>query len=126
MFVCLCFFKFVPVYNLYFFTAELKSKSEGEPPSFTAPLKDRSIEDGSAARFDVRVLGQPNPKVSWYKDGEEITDVRFPHIKVLEEENLHSILITEGKLKDAGEYKVTASNDYGDVSSSSHLFVEGA
>ena len=109
-----------------FFTTELKSKCEGEPPSFTAPLKDRSIEDGSAARFDVRVLGQPTPKVSWYKDGEEITDVRFPHIKVLEEENLHSILITEGKLKDAGEYKVTASNDYGDVSSSSHLFVEGA
>ena len=89
-------------------------------------MKDRSIEDGSAARFDVRVLGQPTPKVSWYKDGEEITDVRFPHIKVLEEENLHSILITEGKLKDAGEYKVIASNDYGDVSSSSHLFVEGA
>ena len=109
-----------------FLLTELKTKSEGEAPSFTAPLKDRSIEDGSAARFDVRVLGQPTPNVFWYKDGEEITDTRFPHIKVLQEGNLHSILITEGKLKDAGEYKVAARNDHGDVSSSSHLFVEGA
>lgn len=100
--------------------------AQSEAPSFTAPLTDRSIEDSSAARFDVRVRGKPTPTVTWYKDGEEITDEQFPHIKVLQEEDLYSILITEGKFEDAGTYKVLARNDLGEVSSNGLLFVEGA
>lgn len=107
-----------------FIPTALKTE-EGEAPSFTAPLRDRSIEDGSAARFDVRVRGNPTPTVTWYKGSEEITDEQFPHIKVFQEENLYSILITEGKVEDAGQYKVVAKNDLGEVSSTSNLFVEG-
>lgn len=110
--------------TIIFISTALKTE-EGEAPSFTAPLKDRSIEDGSAARFDVRVRGKPSPAVTWYKDDEEITDEQFPHIKVFREGNLYSILITEGKVEDAGQYKVTAKNDLGEVSSTSNLFVEG-
>ena len=99
--------------------------TQGEAPSFTAPLKDRSIEDSSAARFDVRFRGKPSPTVTWYKDGEEINDEQFPHIKVFQEEDLYSILITEGKVEDAGLYKVIARNDLGEVSSTANLFVEG-
>ena len=115
----------LPQKKITFLPTELETKREGEPPSFTASLKDRSIEDGSAARFDVRVRGQPTPKVTWYKADEEITDERFPHIKVFQEDNLNSILITEGKLEDAGQYKVVARNDLGEVSSTAELFVEG-
>ena len=111
--------------KIIFLPTELETKGKGEPPSFTASLKDRSIEDGSAARFDVRVRGQPTPKVTWHKAGEEITDEKFPHIKVFQEDNLYSILITEGKLEDAGQYKVVAMNDLGEVSSTAELFVEG-
>ena len=98
---------------------------QGEAPSFTAPLKDRSIEDSSAARFDVRVRGKPAPTVTWYKDGEDITDEQFPHIKVFQEDDLYSILITEGKFEDSGKYKVMAKNDLGEASSTANLFVEG-
>ena len=73
----------------------------------------------------MRMRGQPSPKVTWYKDGDEISDEKFPHIKVLQEDNLYSILITEGKIEDAGQYKVMAINDHGDVSSTAKLFVEG-
>lgn len=73
----------------------------------------------------MRVRGQPTPKVTWYKADEEITDERFPHIKVFQEDNLYSILITEGRLEDAGQYKVVAVNDLGEVSSTAELFVEG-
>lgn len=107
------------------FPAELESKRGGEAPRFTAPLKNRIIEDGSAARFDVRVRGQPAPQVTWYKDDEEITGHKFSHIKVFQEENLFSILITEGKIKDAGQYKVVAKNVLGDASSTASLIVEG-
>lgn len=111
--------------TIIFIPAALKTEG-GEAPSFTAPLKDRSIEDGGAARFDVRVRGKPTPAVTWYKGDEEIADEQFPHIKVFQEENLYSILITEGKVDDAGQYKVVAKNDFGEVSSTSNLFVEGA
>ena len=73
----------------------------------------------------MRVRGKPSPKVAWYKDGEEINDEQFPHIKLFQEEDLYSILITEGKFEDAGQYKVTAKNDLGEVSSTANLFVEG-
>ena len=73
----------------------------------------------------MRVRGKPTPVVTWYKGDEEITDEQFPHIKVFQEENLYSILITEGKIEDAGQYKVVAKNDFGEMSSSSNLFVEG-
>ena len=73
----------------------------------------------------MRVRGKPTPVVTWYKGSEEITDEQFPHIKVFQEENLYSILITEGKVEDAGQYKVVAKNDLGEVSSTSNLFVEG-
>lgn len=107
------------------FPVELESKREGEAPRFTAPLKNRIIEDGSAARFDVRVRGQPAPQVTWYKDDEEISGHKFSHIKVFQEDNLFSILITEGKIKDAGQYKVVAKNVLGDASSTASLVVEG-
>lgn len=107
------------------FSAELESKREGEAPRFTAPLKNRIIEDGSAARFDVRVRGRPAPQVTWFKDDEEITGHKFSHIKVFQEDNLFSILITEGKIKDAGQYKVVAKNVLGDASSTASLIVEG-
>jgi len=47
----------LPVTILFFILTALKTEG-GEAPSFTAPLRDRSIEDGSAARFDVRVRGK--------------------------------------------------------------------
>ena len=109
----------------YYFICLPSALGQGEAPSFTAPLTDRSIEDSSAARFDVRVRGKPTPTVTWFKDGKKISGEQFPHIKVLQERDLFSILITEGKFEDAGMYKVVAKNDLGEVSSTGVLFVEG-
>ena len=96
-----------------------------EKPLFTALLKDRTIEDGSVARFDVRVRGKPSPEVTWYKDNKKIQPENFPHIKVLSQDDLHSILITDGKYEDAGVYKCVAKNNAGETSCVGHLFVEG-
>ena len=96
-----------------------------EKPLFTALLKDRSIENGSVARFDVRVRGKPIPAITWYKDNKRITPESFPHIKILQDDNLHSILITDGRYEDAGVYKCVAKNRAGESSCTGHLFVEG-
>ena len=106
-------------------TQELQAAVLDEKPLFTASLKDRSIEDGSAARFDVRVRGKPIPEVTWYKDNRKIEQERFPDVKVLNEGDLHSILITDGRYEDAGVYKCVAKNRAGETSCVGHLFVEG-
>lgn len=41
-------------------------------------LVDRIIKDDSPVEFKVRVNGDPKPKITWLKDGEEvITDDRI-------------------------------------------------
>lgn len=102
-----------------------KPKTRDEAPVFTALLKDRSIETGSAARFDARAIGNPTPKVTWYKDDKEITPTAFPHMKVLDEGDLHSLLITEGTSKDSGVFKCVAKNSAGQDSTIGKLYVEG-
>jgi hypothetical protein len=102
-----------------------KPKLKDEAPVFTALLKDRSIETGSAARFDARAIGNPTPKVTWYKDDQEITSSTFPHMKILNEGDLHSLLITEGNNKDSGVYKCVAKNSAGQDSTVGQLYVEG-
>ena len=100
-------------------------KPEKQAPAFTLPLKDRSISAGSPARFDVRVRGKPEPDVKWHKDGAESPSDRHPNMKVVQEGDLHSLLVTEGTPRDAGEYKCTATNSEGRASCSAQLFVEG-
>lgn len=102
-----------------------KPQLKDEAPVFTALLKDRSIETSNAARFDARVIGNPTPTVTWYKDDQEITPTKFPHIKVLQEGDLHSLLITEGGMQDSGIYKCVAKNSAGQDSTVGNLFVEG-
>lgn len=105
--------------------APSKPQLKDEAPVFTALLKDRSIENGNAARFDARVIGNPTPIVTWYKDDQEITSTKFPHMKVLQEGDLHSLLITEGQFKDSGIFKCVAKNSAGQDSTVGNLFVEG-
>lgn len=102
-----------------------KPQLKDEAPVFTALLRDRSIETSNAARFDARVIGNPAPTVAWYKDDKEITPNKFPHMKILQEGDLHSLLITEGHLDDAGIYKCVAKNSAGQDSTVGNLFVEG-
>lgn len=106
-------------------TAPSKAKPKNEAPVFTALLKDRSIESGNAARFDARAIGNPTPTVTWYKDDKKITPSAFPHMKVLDEGDLHSLLITEGTSKDSGVFKCVAKNSAGQDSTIGKLYVEG-
>lgn len=106
-------------------TQGLKAAVLDEKPLFTALLKDRTIENGNAARFDVRVRGRPIPEVTWYKDNKQIEQESFPNVKVFTEDDLHSILITDGRYEDTGVYKCVAKNRAGETSCVGHLFVEG-
>lgn len=50
----------------------MKYKVE-EAPNFTAKLRDKTVPEFSHVRFMCSVTGLPAPKITWQKDGKDIT-----------------------------------------------------
>ena len=102
-----------------------RSRDSISGPEFQQELIDREVMEGDATRFEVRVTGRPVPKVTWYKDGEELE----PSSRMLflsdAETGVHSLLITQAEIDDEGEIRCVASNMGGSVACQAQLFVEG-
>ncbi|GFR06110.1 obscurin, partial [Trichonephila clavata] len=71
---------------------------------------------GKPVVFEAKVTGNPKPKIEWFKNDNKLES--GPHVKLSEEENKAILIIEDAKLDDAGEYKLTATNDQGEDSSS--------
>lgn len=104
--------------------AELLVDEAGEKPSFKSPHKDVNVTESDEARFDVRVAGQPEPVVEWFKNDTKITDEGRTVLLDDEEEDLFSLVIEHVKPEDAGVYKCVASNDVGETSCTANLQVQ--
>ncbi|XP_041477901.1 uncharacterized protein LOC121425834 isoform X6 [Lytechinus variegatus] len=59
---------------------------------------------GEPVRLSCRVGGNPVPKVIWSKDGRLLTSV--PRMKILQDEDIHTLLILECLPEDAGNYTI--------------------
>ncbi|KAJ8954873.1 hypothetical protein NQ318_016808 [Aromia moschata] len=91
-------------------------------PRFTQELQDTVALENEKAEFVAHFLGQPAPKVCWYKDGFEIFSSR--RIRILTETDRSVLTIHQCSLSDEGEIKCTATNRAGHVSSKAGLMVE--
>lgn len=99
------------------------SPAETVPPSFIQRLQSSTVRQGSQVRLDVRVTGIPAPVVKFYREGAEIqssTDFR-----IIQDGDLHSLLIAEAFPEDSGTYSVTATNSSGRATSTAELLVQG-
>lgn len=73
-------------------------------------------------RFEVKIDGNPPPKVLWYKN--DVLILPKKGITVVNNEDGNSILtLAETYVEDAGVYKCEASNSHGICSSSCQLVV---
>ncbi|XP_050518691.1 titin-like isoform X2 [Diabrotica virgifera virgifera] len=91
-------------------------------PRITQELQDTSALENEKAEFVVHFLGQPPPKVCWYKDAFEIFSSR--RIRILTENDRSVLTIHQCSLSDEGEIKCTATNRAGHVSTKCKLVVE--
>ncbi|KAL4640928.1 myopalladin isoform X2 [Arapaima gigas] len=102
-------------------------QSEGpimEPPHFIQKLKSREVPEGSKVRLDCIVRGLPIPEVRWFCEGKELEN--SPDIQIINNGELHSLIIAEAFEEDTGRYSCFASNFYGTDSTSAEIYVEGA
>ncbi|KAK1798688.1 hypothetical protein P4O66_006974 [Electrophorus voltai] len=93
------------------------------PPSFSLVFQDVEVVEGSAARFDCKIEGYPDPEVVWYKDDQPIKETR--HFQIDYEEDGHcSLVISEVCPDDDAKYMCKAVNTLGEACCTAELMVE--
>lgn len=92
-------------------------------PRFVEELVEKvdAVED-ERIEFRVRILGEPPPEVSWFKDGYEIFSSR--RTKIVNENDVSVLIIHQVALTDEGEIKCSATNRAGHVVTKSRLQVQ--
>lgn len=103
------------------FTAK---EPEGESPKFLQPLKSQEVFEGSAAKLEVRLSGEPEPDIEWFKDEEPIEEGRNFRIEFDDTDGC-VLVINSAKLEDKGMYRCVASNSFGKAISEAELLVTG-
>ncbi|KAF5272120.1 hypothetical protein FQA39_LY01202 [Lamprigera yunnana] len=93
-----------------------------EKPKFISDTKTETLGDyGSRINLICDAVGIPNPNVTWYKNGIEISNMET-HRYVIEEDN--SLVIKRLIMEDMGMFQCFAHNDAGESSISTWLKVK--
>ncbi|XP_045774482.1 obscurin isoform X7 [Maniola jurtina] len=93
-------------------------------PRITKSLIDMSVDVGQTLKLEVEVEGCPEPRIMWYKDGQEVTtDARIKIERDTQRLENYHLTVTLIKEEDGGEYEVRAENEMGSVSSKSTVTV---
>ncbi|XP_044758879.1 obscurin isoform X8 [Coccinella septempunctata] len=97
---------------------ERADRMKNDHPEFLVALKDTELLENTYLRFMVKVAGEPNPEISFFKDGHKILDNTEPYQIIREHSDVgfYELVIPEVKQKDAGSYKCVATNKYGEAS----------
>lgn len=98
-----------------------KSRPLASPQIQGRPRNSKLI-CGSDATFQVRVPGNPDPRITWFKNGRRIlTSSR--HI-LSYADGVATLTIRNCQSDDAGYYTILAENSKGRVATSVHLVIE--
>ena len=82
------------------------SDSEGVPfkPAFQVPLENVTASEGDDVILESVIVGNPEPQVTWYKDGVTLHPSATAHIRTLGD--CRRLLLKSIKCEDGGDYKV--------------------
>ncbi|EJD74527.1 CAMK/MLCK protein kinase [Loa loa] len=92
---------------------DLSMKMKGREPFFLVePIRNLVIEESTTLHIVCDIDGEPEPKVTWFKDHSLIKDDRFA---IQKEGTNHQITIASVLLSDEGVYTVEAENSSGKI-----------
>ncbi|XP_021324296.2 palladin isoform X2 [Danio rerio] len=93
-------------------------------PSFDQKLKHYKVFEGMPVTFSCKVMGDPKPKVYWFKDGKQISK-RSEHYRISRDpDGTCSLHTTAASLDDDGNYTIMAGNPAGRVSCTGRMMVQ--
>ncbi|XP_037998831.1 myosin light chain kinase, smooth muscle isoform X2 [Motacilla alba alba] len=105
------------------FLEEVAEERPHVKPYFTKKILDMEVVEGSAARFDCKIEGYPDPEVMWFKDDQPVKESRHFQIDYDEEGNC-SLTISEVCGDDDAKYTCKAVNSLGEATCTAELLVE--
>lgn len=91
-------------------------------PEFTNPLKNIEILDGEKLALSCSVNGDPEPQISWTKNGQKISSSEIMELKY--KNGIASLTINEVFPEDDGEYICTATNSIGSTETKSKVTIK--
>uniref|UniRef100_A0A2K5RX92 Myosin light chain kinase, smooth muscle n=1 Tax=Cebus imitator TaxID=2715852 RepID=A0A2K5RX92_CEBIM len=106
--------------------AFLEAIAEEKPhikPYFSKTIRDFEAVEGSAARFDCKIEGYPDPKVVWFKDDQSIRESCHFQIDYDEDGNC-SLIISDVCGDDGAKYTCKAVNSLGEATCTAEPIVE--
>lgn len=92
-------------------------------PTFTTELTKVEVEEGEEARFVAGIECYPKPEVEWLVGGTKIDDEGNYEIIEDEDNDTYTLVISNVKMRDSGNYKCVASNEVGRATSRGELVV---
>uniref|UniRef100_A0A8C1Q4N9 Palladin n=1 Tax=Cyprinus carpio TaxID=7962 RepID=A0A8C1Q4N9_CYPCA len=93
-------------------------------PFFDQKLKHYKVFEGMPVTFSCKVIGDPKPKVYWFKDGKQISK-RSEHYRISRDpDGTCSLHTAAASLDDDGNYTVMAGNPAGRVSCTGRMMVQ--
>ncbi|KOX71852.1 Muscle M-line assembly protein unc-89 [Melipona quadrifasciata] len=101
---------------------ELTPRDKGKKPSFCTRLTNRTVGVGMRTRLTCTVLGHPEPRVYWTRDGERL-DVTTNKYKTRFDNGMAYFELHEALPEDSGLYACVAENVHGIATTESTLKV---
>ncbi len=94
-------------------------------PVFLSLLENHDAHEGSLVRMDVKIKSDSKFDVEWFYREELITSEKYPHITLLSDDDVFSMLFTQAKIEHSGLYTCSVKNDGGQVKCSAELRIAG-
>ncbi|EEC19673.1 conserved hypothetical protein, partial [Ixodes scapularis] len=101
----------------------VKVPEDSEAPTFIRRMVDTIAITGDKARLEVRVAGKPTPTVTWYKNGEELTESK--RVTITKDGDTHTVTFKDIVKGDGAKYSCKAENDKGEDEDNAKLIVKG-
>lgn len=101
-----------------------KIMAKPEPPGFVeGGIKDLRLKVGETIKYDVPIVGEPLPEVSWVANGKPLKPVG--RCKMMTERGRHVLKIENAERGDSGKYTITLKNASGTCDSTAQVTVIG-
>ncbi|XP_029562286.1 obscurin isoform X3 [Salmo trutta] len=91
------------------------------PPRFITRLQSACLLEGEDIKFSCSTHSTPLPRVSWFKDGRELTDQRKYHIESDARSGILTLTIINPGETDLGQYKCELWNKLGSAKSEAEM-----
>ncbi|KAK3921146.1 Titin, partial [Frankliniella fusca] len=90
-----------------------------EGPQILEPLRSVTIREGDSAVLSTQIVGNPKPKITWYKDGKAA-----PKLPTKTDGDTYTLTLIQPKATDSAQYTVKAVNEMGKCETTATLTVE--